>query len=101
MILVSKPTDDLEAARAVVEAIEGSEANDQRRIFRWVAEKISLPEPFQVAEALHPTPPVEHAPHHPLVLTGAKAAAPHSQDIKSFVAAKSPRSDVQFAAALA
>jgi hypothetical protein len=100
IVLVSKPTDDLEAVRAVVEAIAGFDAKDQQRIFRWAAEKVGLPEPFQPAGASH-MPSTGHIPQHPPAPTGEKPAATHSQDIKSFVGTKSPKSDVQFAATVA
>ncbi len=98
---MSKPTDDLEAVRAVVDAISGFEAKDQLRIIRWVAEKVGLPEPFQQSGPSQSHPRSEHTPRHaPQTDTGGSGAV-HSQDIKSFVAAKGPRSDVQFAATVA
>ena len=37
---MTKPTDDLEAVRAVVEALQGFDAGDQERIIRWAREKL-------------------------------------------------------------
>ena len=37
-----KPADDLEAVRLVVEAVQNFEEEEQRRIFRWAAEKLGL-----------------------------------------------------------
>lgn len=101
IVLVSKPTDDLEALRAVVAAIEGFDAKDQQRIIRWVAEKVGLPEPFQPVGASHVSSAAGPTPQHAPAPTADRPAAAHSQDIKSFVAAKSPKSDVQFAATVA
>ncbi len=39
-------TDDLDAVRAVVEAIKDFKRDEQQRIFRWAAEKLGLPQPF-------------------------------------------------------
>ncbi len=39
---MTKPTDDLEAVRAVTEALQGFDAQDQERILRWAREKLDL-----------------------------------------------------------
>ena len=93
--------DDLEAVRAVVDALKDFPPEDQQRIFRWSAEKLGLAplaSPSSPPPALRPhgvpasnTSP--HQPHHP----DPAAAA----DIRSFIDAKKPRNDVQFAAAVA
>ena len=101
IVLVSRTTDDLEAVRAIVDVIGGFDSKDQQRIFRWVAEKVGLPEPFQSVGATNVAPPAVHARQNAPAPTVDKPAATHSQDIKSFVAAKSPKSDVQFAASVA
>lgn len=90
---MSAPKDDLEAVRAVVDAIKDFKSDEQQRIFRWVAEKLGLPHPF--ATAVH-TPPTTAPPH-----TGSGATPPLAQplqvpptgaiDIKTFIAAKKPR----------
>lgn len=99
---MSKPTDDLEAVRSVIEALQGFDVKEQQRIFRWAAEKLGLPEPFQAgahppipADHMHQHPPAQHAP------APDRASGVQTQDIKSFVAVKNPRSDVQFAATVA
>jgi hypothetical protein len=97
---VSKPADDLEAVRVVIEAVQGFDAKDQQRIFRWVAEKLGLPAPF------HSAPSALARPEHSTPRTAVEPVVDRSsggavQDIKSFVAAKNPRSDVQFAATVA
>lgn len=107
---MSAPKDDLDAVRTVVETIKDFKSDEQQRIFRWVAEKLGLPQPF--APSVH-VPPV--APSGPAVAptaapTGAvnpPTATAHPTpalsgiDIKSFIANKRPPNDVQFAAAVA
>jgi len=100
----AKSVDDLDALRMVIEAVKGFGPDDQQRIFRWAAEKLALPQPFgpAAARAAHvhqaitptPTPPVHLSAS--VLPTGTTA-----KDIKSFVSAKNPRSDVQFAATVA
>jgi len=94
---MNKPVDDLEAVRTVVEAVQGFTDEEQQRIFRWAVEKLGLKPPFTVTQPL--------APQLTAAQEGLHEAAPPSaaggQDIKSFVAAKQPRSDVQYAATVA
>jgi hypothetical protein len=98
---VSKPTDKFEGARVVVETLKDFDSKEQEMIFRWAAESLGLPEPFsagvssrQVLVAPNPTPASPASSIAPI-------SAPATQDIKSFVAAKNPRSDVEFAATVA
>ena len=81
---MNAPKDDLEAVRAVVDAIKDFKSDEQQRIFRWVAEKLGLPQPF--ASSVHVVPPP--------VPAGTK-------DIKTFIAEKDPKKDVQVAAVVA
>jgi hypothetical protein len=43
---MSKPVDDLEAVRVVVETLQGFKEDEQQRIFRWAAEKLGLTSTF-------------------------------------------------------
>ena len=100
--MASAKPDDLEAVRTVVDTIKDFNPDEQQRIFRWVAEKLNLPQPFVsgasaqstnrlgVAPTAPPPPPDPHAPITPV-----------ATNIKSFIAEKKPRNDVQFAAAVA
>ena len=95
-------TDDLEAVRTVAEALKDFKPDEQQRIFRWVAEKLGLPQPF--APSVHTQLPV----HQPSLIAAAttgvqdrSSSSAGTMDIKSFMSAKRPRSDVQFAAAVA
>jgi len=93
-------TDDLDAVRAVVEAIKDFKTDEQQRILRWVAEKLGMPQPYASATPSHTPAAASHLT--PLSAQPAPATAVGStQDIKSFVAGKKPRNDVQFAATVA
>lgn len=99
---MSKPADDLEAVRTVVEAVQGFKEDEQQRIFRWAAEKLGLKLPFGTSASQGgdtPTAPGVHAAASTPSPAGMPAA--NGQDIRSFVASKNPRSDVQFAATVA
>jgi hypothetical protein len=98
--MANPKTDDLEAVRAVVEAIGNFKPEEQQRIIRWVAEKLGLPQPFvstahtvSIPSQQGSAPPV--TPHLPASPPGGVA------DIRTFIAEKKPRNDVQFAAAVA
>jgi hypothetical protein len=99
-----KASDDLEAVRAVVEAVTGFDATDQQRIFRWAAEKLGLPQPFNpgVTHVKGPTDQRAAPPPHPAPDAPPTTQHPAStRDVKSFVTEKNPRSAVQFAATIA
>lgn len=84
--------DDLQAVRAVIDAVKPFPPEDQQRIFRWAAEKLKL--------RSEPSPGGETPEQTKEGGTGG-AARERALDIRSFVHAKSPKSDVQFAAAVA
>ena len=95
--MTTKPIlDDLEAVRAVVNALEGFEAADQERILCWTREKLGLPSTSNgggsTNDATLPKPPI---------LETQTRTSTHSTDIKTFVTTKNPRSDRQFAATVA
>lgn len=100
---VAKAADDLDALRHVIEAVKDFKQDDQRRIFRWAAEKLALPVPFAAAPEAGVPPAAAASLATPATPPTGLPARAHSgpQDIKSFVAAKNPRSDVQFAATVA
>jgi hypothetical protein len=100
---MSTQKDDLEAVRTIVETIKDFNDEEQRRIFRWAAEKLGLPQPSGSVARIPAPEEVDrskvggaHAP--PPQRPPATEAAP---DIKSFVLGKKPRNDVQFAATVA
>jgi hypothetical protein len=99
---MSKPADEFEASRTIVETLKEFKQPEQQMIFRWAAERLGLPQPFGAGSATHVVPPRATSPLSAAPAASAThAAAPSVQDIKSFVAAKNPRSDVQFAATVA
>lgn len=89
--------DDLEAVRLVADALEGFEAKDQERIIRWAREKLGLatvPAVPSAGSTQPSTPPPEaQAPN--------VTAPAGSKDLKTFVAEKKPKNDVQFATTVA
>lgn len=86
---MTKPKDDLEAVRDVLQALEGFEEEDQKRILRWTNEKLGF---FS---------PREQQARDPDLDKGGQNNANSFSDIKSFIAAKSPQSDMHFAASVA
>lgn len=91
--------DDLEAVRTVVETLKDFSADEQQRIFRWAAEKLGTSLPAASGHiqptATPPPPPAHHGINPP-------AANPSATtNIKTFMAEKRPRNDVQYAAAVA
>src|SRR5574341_693062 len=99
---MTTPASDFDAAKAIVEQLKGIEKERQHRILRWVAESLDL--------SLHVKLPGTHESHAtPDRSTTAEAsiqmptvdARHQTGDIKSFVEAKKPKSDMQFAAVVA
>lgn len=94
--------DDLDAVRTIVDTLKGFATEDQQRILRWVAEKFNFP---QLPQSLSQTTPLSPRPgseSSPAMNRYPGAQAPGAAiDIKTFVAEKKPRNDVQFAATVA
>lgn len=90
--------DDLEAVRSVVSALEGFPAEEQERVIRWAREKLNLP-------ATGAGVPTTGGPSGAQNLTPSVAATAVQQgvprNLRTFVAEKQPKSDVQFAATVA
>jgi len=101
---MSAPKDDLEAVRTLIEAVKDFKSDEQQRIFRWAAEKLGLPEPFSSSTQPR-TGPAEKgllpSQHQSSVAASHQPSASDGRDIRSFITDKKPRSDVQFAAAVA
>jgi hypothetical protein len=95
---MNKPVDDLEAVRTVVEAVQGFTDEEQQRIFRWAGEKLGLRPP---SSATRSAVPQSGLPAQEGSQVAAQPPAGAGQDIRSFVAAKQPRSDIQYAATVA
>ena len=93
---MTPPKDDLEAVRAVAEALDGFDANAQERILRWARERIGLSTSLPPA-APASLPSLQQPPNPP----GTATQASSGKDLKSFVDDKKPKRDVQFAATVA
>jgi hypothetical protein len=92
----TKPPDDFEALRLIVDALTPFDPKDQERIVRWASEKIGL------------TPTQSAAATQTLLQSGSHPSSPPSsgeairpKDIRIFVGTKNPQSDNQFAATVA
>lgn len=99
---MAKKTDDLEAVRTVTTALGNFSPEDQERIIRWARERLGLaPAPRNLPETSAPhvlSVPVLPPPAQPADRTQPPASP---RDLKSFVTAKNPKSDIQFAATVA
>lgn len=92
---MSSKSDDLEAVRLLVEALQPFPNEDRERIIRWAREKLGM----TAGVAPAPAPRVEPSGDTPreAIVAGTQDAV----DIKKFVTEKGPRSDVHFAATVA
>lgn len=90
-----EPKDDLAAVRLITDALTGFETKDQERIIRWAREKIGL----AVAPETPLTPPLPAGSPAEASASGNVSSTP--KDLKTFVAEKKPKNDVQFAATVA
>jgi len=97
---MAKP-DDLEAVRLVTTALGGFSPEDQERIIRWAREKLGLaPAPRNSLETRMPQSSSPVVLSRPSEVTE-PTQPPTAKDLKTFVAVKNPKSDVQFAATVA
>lgn len=85
--------DEYDALRTIVKTLEAFGGDDQSRILRWAAEKLGLGQLSRAQESTGTPAARGPGPETP------KAAG--VIDIKSFVAQKKPKNDVQFAAVVA
>jgi len=91
---------DFGAAAAVVAALKDLPKPRQELVLRWVAESLGITVPQASPAATAPAPSIvtshSEAHHH------APPAAPaHPMDIAAFVAAKQPKTDIQFVTVVA
>jgi len=100
---MAKTTDDLEAVRAVTTALDGFSPEDQERIIRWAREKLGLaPAPRTQPEGSgSPQVPAWSGTNRPAAPPEDSSQPSQAKDVKTFVTAKSPRTDSQFAATVA
>jgi len=90
---------DFMAAEEIKAILNGRDKPEQERIVRWVNESLGLVAPANRPVASNPSAPIPAAPHDPS--TTASVGVGRPVDIKSFIAEKKPKSDVQFAAVAA
>lgn len=91
-------TDDLDAVKAIVTALDPFEQPDQERILRWVREKLGL---SVSSAAAQPPPAVPSPTPPPTTIPPTPEARSGNVTIRDFVASKRPSSDNQFAAVVA
>jgi hypothetical protein len=92
-------SDDFDIAKGIFDQLKDLPTERQQRVLRWIAEGLGVspvPTPPAATHASGPAPSLP--PVAPQLHAGAGSGP---TDIKSFVAAKSPKSDQQFAAAVA
>ena len=82
---------DFETAKAIADLLTNLDAERQARILRWVSESLGMKAPSESAAASSITP-------HENKQSSSIQTAGSAANIKSFVAAKDPKSDNQFAA---
>jgi hypothetical protein len=100
MTTPANPPDDFEVAKSVFEKLKDVSRERQERVLRWVAEGLGVTIPVTVPSGMpaHVSPLLSDLSH---AQPSARAISEPARDIKSFVEAKNPRSDQQFAATVA
>lgn len=92
---MSAQPDEFDAARSVVAATSSFKPEEQLRILRWAAEILGIP--LTSRPSIAPVTPAALGSPGPV-----PAPAPISHvDLRSFIQAKKPKTDVQFSAAVA
>jgi hypothetical protein len=99
-----KPSDEYDAVRMVVEILKDFKSDEQERIIRWAQEKLGFAGGPNTAVPGYAIPgmaiPGVGGPGMTMPGVGG-AAARGASDISSFMQAKNPSNDVQFATAVA
>lgn len=88
--------DDFDVGKAIFDQLKDLPHERQQRVLRWVAEALGV----TLGALVEPAPQPAGSPHPPQMFPVSPPASP-ATDIKTFVAAKAPKSDTQFAAAVA
>lgn len=94
---VHAQADDFDIGKSIFDQLKDLPPERQQRVLRWVAEGLGVPQsatatqPPQIADVLNPLQTPLSVP----------SGATSGSDIKSFIAMKAPKSDQQFAAAVA
>ena len=102
--MTTKPADDLEAVRIIVQTLESFDKVERERIIRWAREKLGMPIPVReeaAGKAQVPSTGQVQMPSEagvPSATTGQKIGG---TDIRSFIKSKNPKSGQQLAAVVA
>jgi hypothetical protein len=98
---MAKTADDLEAVRTVTTALGGFSPDEQERIIRWARERLGLAAaPRSLPDARTLQSAAAGLVPRPIEPPGSSESLA-AKDLKTFVIAKGPKSDVQFAATVA
>jgi hypothetical protein len=89
-----KAFDDLEAVKLVVTALEKFDDDERKRIIKWSCERLNMDYSINENKKIFP-----ESVNSPEILTEKRIE--RVGDIKSFITAKNPKNDSQFAAAVA
>lgn len=95
----TKKHDDLEATRAIIEALEPFDAKDKERIIRWACEKLGI-----IQQTVVQTGRQKEVLGEASAMTSSyspQQGQSHIKDFKTFISEKSPKSNNQLAAAVA
>ncbi|MDT3737162.1 MAG: hypothetical protein ROZ00_13125 [Denitratisoma sp.] len=90
-------SDDFDIAKAIFDQLKDLPSERQQRVLRWIAEGLGVSSAAPQAPPHGSSVPTNPAALPVLPLVGNAGAT----DIKTFIAGKSPKSDQQFAAAVA
>lgn len=88
-------SDDFDIAKGIFDQLKDLPAERQQRVLRWIAEGLG------VAPALPAPSPQSIVTSTPAVPAPTPTGGTGGSDIKTFIAGKAPKSDNQFAAAVA
>jgi len=94
--------DDLDAIRVIIDTVSPFDPQDQKRIIRWVCEKLGITLEGGTLTTMRPIATSTVQPTDTPILAQPSITPTGPQvDIKSFLKAKNPTSDMQFAATVA
>jgi hypothetical protein len=96
---MTKPTDDLEAVRILIQALEPFDSKDRERIIRWAAEKLGMTSSTFLPHAHREGIPEAGAGS--VKIPAAVIDPVQKKDIKSFILSKNPQNDNNLAAVVA
>lgn len=89
-------SDDFDIAKTIFDQLKDLPSERQQRVLRWIAEGLGV-----VHGVVGTVTPSQTTPLPQNLIVPPPHAASGATDIKSFIASKAPKSDVQFATAVA